>query len=144
MKTKMTKLALLTALSMTSIQAWADLPAVQSGTAEDGIAAAANDVFWEKTVEIGKYAYKVVAMDTHLNGDIGATTVVLVGEKAVGGLAGYDSAFILSPSSDAIYVTKVREKKGYLEITSVKPNDPQSKVTKKYKYDPATKTLKSY
>ena len=58
----------------------------------------ANDVFQVKQVRASDgMSYKIVEMDSGLNGDLTSTIIVLVGQD-VGGAAGYDKAFQIGPN----------------------------------------------
>ena len=127
-------------IAISGVAAMADVSAIAPGTKEEGVANVASQIFSVTNLKIGKYAYQIVAMDSELNGDINTTTVVLVGEGGVGGAAGYEAAFQLSPTADLQNMKSARVENGKIALTFY--NLDGKLVKKTYQYDPKTKTLK--
>ncbi len=103
------------------------------------IADVASNVFYVKHVKAGKYAYKVVSMDTRLNGDLSDTVMVLVGENGVGGAAGYEAAFHLPVTEARNSLVGVRRVKNKVELTFSDLSGKKSKLL--VRYDRESKTL---
>lgn len=107
-------LVMLSAVSFASVAfaAPANLPAIQENTPAMEVAYVANSIHSVKFVNIGKTAYQIVQMDSGLNGDLSSTILILVGEQAVGGNAGFDQAFQVGPNilinAESIKVVKGR------------------------------------
>lgn len=117
----------------------ANLPALKEGqdVHVDSAISMANSVITVKTLKIGKYAYKLVMMDSGLNGDIFLTNLLLVGEGSVGSLAGFEAAFLLSTSASSLDVKKSGD---YLEVRQREDLDGKYSVAR-YKFDPESKSL---
>ena len=133
--------AILIAISIFSLNAFAGQvqPVTQKSRAAELADTAAN-IFWVKNVDIGKYAYKVISMDSELNGDTTSTIFVVVGEGGVGGGAGYDQAFQIAPTEEISYVTKVTvSNSGYLKVDYARPDGKKAHTY--YKYDATKKVL---
>jgi hypothetical protein len=118
----------------------ADIPPIQTGTDQSIVASAANNIFFANIFRVGSYAYQVVSLDSKLNGDMNTTTMVLVAEKGIGGLAGYDMAFQYTPSERFTSLNSARIVHNEIEL-SLFTTDGKN-VNKYIHYDPQTKTLK--
>ncbi len=133
--------AIITAL--TSLSAFADLSPISATSKAQPIADQANAIFSVTNVRSGTQAYKLVTMDTVLNGDVGTTSVLLTGQD-VGGEAGYDAAFLLSPRSDsttdAMGISGLVATANGVEITYSDSNGLSKKRTASY--DAKAKILK--
>jgi hypothetical protein len=138
---KISKLVL-SVLLLTVMNAVAEIPSIPKNTQAETVANTANDIFSVQHFKIGIYAYKVVQMDSILNGDISTTTMVLVGENGVGGLAGYAAAFQLSPTEARNSLSKAKVSGGKLELTFSDLLGVKTKV--RVLYNPATQTLTEY
>lgn len=143
MKTPTLVLNAVLVASLTSLTAFADLKPIQSGTKADEIASTANGVFNVKQIGSGNLQYKLVTMDTVLNGDVGTTSILLTGEE-VGGEAGYDSAFLLSPrGEDSLSVMSVSNIEPAANGVKVTYSDGEGATKSQVvKFDGKTKTLK--
>lgn len=104
-------------ISISVISVKADVQPIQPDSEEAKVANVAGGIFSVTNLELGKYAYKIVAMDSKLNGDTSVTTILLVGEGSVGGEAGYDSAFQLTPSEDGYALDSASIEKGEIALT---------------------------
>jgi len=136
---KSIKLALVTLAAVAGVQAFADVTAIQPGSREEGVANVASQIQSVTSLKIGTTAYQIVSMDSELNGDTTMTTIVLVGDQGVGGEAGYDAAFQLSPTAD-LRNMKSATKNGN-NVDMVFYNQDGKLVKTSYHYDAATKTL---
>jgi hypothetical protein len=134
----MKKLILASALFL-GVNASADFTSLPDGGPAQDAVNVANDVFSVTSLRLGKYVFKIVSMDSALNGDINSTTIVLVGENGVGGLAGYHASFQLSPSETRHNLIGTTIKNGKIELTFSSFDGPD--VTVRFTYDPKTKTL---
>ncbi len=114
------------------------LKPVTPGTLAEEIADTANDIFNVFNVNAGDYEYKIVSMDSPLNGDISTTTMVLVGES-VGGPAGYEAAFVLTPH-DQITSVHGASRSGNGVSLKVLDSSFNSKNIR-IKYDPVARAL---
>jgi len=134
--------ALLGLVATTSMFASADLKPVEEKSTAGEVAIQASEIRSVRDFKIGKYAYKVVYMDSRLNGDISTTTMLIVGEGGVGGEAGFEAAFQITPTENAeiIGMRSLRIVRGKLVFTLI--GGDMKDVRKVYKYDPKTKTLK--
>lgn len=119
--------------------AHADVPAISPGSQQEGIANVANSIFSVSYLHVGKYAYQIVSMDSKLNGDLALTTIVLVGENEVGGEAGYEAAFQLTPTKDLRSLDSAKVTGPEISFTFDKMDG--TKTIKTMHYDPKTKTL---
>lgn len=117
----------------------ADIKPVKQNTRKGKVANLAADIFMVKQVMIGKYAYKVVVMDSRLNGDVNSTSMIIVGEGGVGGGAGYDNAFFMTPVDPHMAITDANVVNGALQVEYFDQDGNQSK--KSYIYDPLKKVL---
>jgi hypothetical protein len=80
-------------------------------------------------------------MDSKLNGDVTGTTILLVRRGFVGGEAGYDAAFLLTPNEDAGNLRSARIENG--EIALRLSNRSTGGTIKKFvHYDASSGTLK--
>jgi hypothetical protein len=132
--------AILIAVSIFSLNLFAaEIQPVTQKTRAAELADTAANIFWVKNVNIGKYAYKVVSMDSALNGDLTSTIFVIIGEGAVGGGAGYEQAFQIAPTEEIAYVRKVSVDKGTLQLDYVRPDGTKSKTS--YVYDATKRVL---
>jgi hypothetical protein len=132
--------AILIAISMFSLNALAaDIQPVTQKSRAAELANTAANIFWVKNINIGKYAYKIVSMDSELNGDTAATIFVIVGEGGVGGGAGYEQAFQIAPTEEISYVRKVSIDRDALKFDYVRPDGTKGKVS--YVYDAAKRVL---
>lgn len=118
----------------------AEIPAIPKNTQAETVANLAVSIFSVKDFMINNYAYKVVQMDSALNGDLSSTVIVLVGEGAVGGGAGYEAAFQMGPTQQRNALTKAEKRGGKLELTFIDLNGVKSKV--RVVYNPANQTLR--
>lgn len=86
----------------------------------------------------GDKKYKIVAMDSVLNGDLSTTTILMVGDE-VGGAAGYDSAFQLTPTNEYQSISKIRFLHNGVEVSL---RSFEGKTTKKLlRFDSKSNTL---
>ena len=138
MKSLFALISLLVSVSMQG--ALADVPAVTPGSKEEAVANVANDIFSVTNLKIGKWAFQIVSMDSQLNGDLNTTTMVLVGNGEVGGAAGYQAAFKLSPTAELQSLKSARVLNGQIALTFY--NADGKLVEKLYSYDASSKSLK--
>lgn len=103
------------------------------------VANQANDAFAAYNITIGKTAYKIVSLESGLNGDLNSTTMVLVGAGGVGGEAGYDQAFQLGPDAEHSSLTSARRIGHEIEVTFSNIDGGPTKFL--IRYDVASKTL---
>ena len=134
------KFIFLALVSMFSILAFAELKTVPDGTPEQQVSFQASSVYSVNNFQIGKYAYKLVRMDSQLNGDLTETTILLVGEGAAGGAAGYNGAFIITPTVSGTLMRNMKVVKNQILFTL---SNIDGKVVKKsYRYDSVSNSLK--
>ena len=132
--------AILIAISIFSLNALAaDIQPVTQKSRPAELSDTVANIFWVKNLDIGNYAYKVVALDSELNGDTTTTVFVIVGEGGVGGGAGYDKAFQISPTEEIAWVRKVSVIKGALRLNYVRPDGTKGRAS--YIYDAAKQVL---
>ncbi|MBS1985010.1 MAG: hypothetical protein JST16_12645 [Bdellovibrionales bacterium] len=124
---------------LASASAFALAPLKEGSKAMD-MANVANRIFQVHTLRTDGAVYKVVEMDSILNGDLNSTVIVLVGEQEVGGAAAFEAAYQVGPEPinrlvDARVVGDHIELKGYTGLDESKP--------KKFslKFNAATKDL---
>lgn len=136
------KKLILIAASVFSFTAFADLKPMATQGQEADVAAVAASIFSVKNFQIGKYAFKVTEMDSALNGDVQTTTILTVGEGGVGGAAGYDAAFLITPSQtpEILATKRVNVVKDVIVFTLIGGDGKD--LVKKYRYDAKTTTLK--
>lgn len=110
-------LVMLSALSFASVAlaAPANLPAIQENTQAMEVATVANSIHDVTFLRIGKIAYQIVQMDSGLNGDLSSTILIMVGEQAVGGNAGFEHAFQVGPNI-LINAESIKVRKGRLVL----------------------------
>lgn len=120
--------------------AHADYKAVTSGSKADRVAQVANSILKVYTLELGDYVYQIVSMDSELNSDIGLTTMIMVGQGGVGGQAGYEAAFQVTPTDDLKVLDSAKVANGKIELNFL-DSDGQH-VIRRVQYVPHTKILK--
>jgi hypothetical protein len=128
-------------ISVSGISVMADVQPIKPNTEQSKVAALANDIFSVTNLKLGKYAYKIVDMDSKLNGDLTATTIILVGEGGVGGLAGYEASFQLSPTDDIRALISASIENGEIALTFSSRIDGGT-IMKFVHYDATSGTLK--
>ncbi len=136
-----TNLVLASVLALASTTAFAGLSPIKS-TDESAMKASriANDVHTVEYVAAGDLTYKIVQMDSGLNGSIGSTIIVHVGEQ-VGGVAGYEAAFVLGPKV-LQGILEVKAKGSSVEVTGIRDYLESVQPTKLLiKYDARTGEL---
>lgn len=138
MKTTSTMTGLL--IAFTGISAAADIAAIDPNTPAEKAANEASQIFEVQNFKVGQYAFKLVRMDSRLNGDLSTTSIVLVGDGAVGGAAGYDAAFLLTPAEKRKTVKSLKVEKDGFVITFYDFNGPSTQ-TVRFTYDPKTRVL---
>jgi len=136
---------------VSSISALADIDQIKPESKEEQVARDANDVLPVTNLELGEYAYKIVSMDTTLNGDLSSTTILLVGEGELGGAAAYDNkksrvffqiaSFQLTPVGDAGSLNSARVEHGEISLTFLNRNSGGI-IKKMVHYDATSGTLK--
>lgn len=132
---------ILTAILMPALSARADVTGVVAGTDAYAVANDASAISKVVSFKIGTRDYKVVSLDSKLNGDVTMTTILFVGEDnmGVGGAAGYEAAFILSPTQAVGSFKSVIVRKGQIVISMY---TLEGKVVQtKYSYDSSNKIL---
>lgn len=141
-KTKMKTSQFIVAVSLifAGITAQADYKAVASGSPADRVAQVANSILKVYTLELGDYVYQIVSMDSELNSDIGLTTMIMVGQGGVGGQAGYEAAFQVTPTGDLKVLDSAKVTDGKIELGFLDSNNQH--VVQRVQYDPRNRTLK--
>lgn len=134
---KSLKTILVLALTAFSFSALADFTTIPKDM--DDLAMKANDVFSVTNLKIGDTAFKIVSMDTRANGDLSATTMVLVGENGVGGAAGYEGAFLVGPEESRNSLKSAKRQGGVLVLTFYNFDGGTTKL--RLRYDKANNTL---
>ncbi|MBC7691603.1 MAG: hypothetical protein H7222_07520 [Methylotenera sp.] len=130
------------AVSMTSVSAFADnLKAITPGSRSATVAQSASLVNSVQNFMINDYAYKLVNMDSELNGDTSSTTILMVGANGVGGAAGYDAAFQITPNGTDFSFKSAKQEGDTIEVKLYSSTGEGTLITKVLKYDPATQTL---
>jgi hypothetical protein len=124
-------------LSTTVVRA--DISPIAASSKANSIAAQASNINSVTNLKIGDYSYKVVGMDSTLNGDLDQTTLVIVGQDGVGGGAGYDAAFLLTPTNEASSLVSAQASGDALLLTL---QGASGQITKKLQFDAASNTLK--
>ncbi len=133
-------LFLITSFSLSCLNAVAaDLKPVVMGTKEADVAIRANDVFSVKHLKLGGKTYKFVSLSSVLNGDVSSTTILLVGDE-VGGEAGFEDAFVLSPAGEINSLKSARVVGKEVEVVLYQFTGKP--VKKMLRYDAVAKTLK--
>lgn len=122
-----------------SMLAHADIKPVSLKSTKGRIAIQASNVFSVSYHDIGDDAYKVVSMDSRLNGDLSATGFIIVGEKAVGGAAGFDHAFLMTPKDEWLSISNATVVNGALQVEYFKLDGTTDK--RSYAYDRTKKVL---
>ena len=138
---KISKLALNTALlaSLASLTAFADLKPIAENSKTMEFAQQASDTFMVKQIRSGNYSYKLVTLNTSLNGDSGTTSILLTGNE-VGSEAGFESSFLLTPRESINSASDIIQTTNGVELTYL---DAEGKTIKQaVKYDSKSKTLK--
>ena len=133
---KLPQVVLFALISISVISVKADIKPIQPDSEEANVA---DGIFSVTNLELGKYAYKIVAMDSKLNGDTSVTTILLVGEGSVGGEAGYDVAFQLTPSENGYALDSASIEKGEIALTF---RIDGGRIKKFVHYDATSGTLK--
>lgn len=137
---KTAQFALALGFVLASAAARADYKAVTSGSKEDKVARIANSILAVYTLALGDYSYQIVSLDSNLNSDIGLTTMVMVGEGGVGGQAGYEAAFKLTPTENLKVLDSAKVENGKIELNFL--DEDNNHVIKRLKYDPSSRVLK--
>ncbi|MBS1963993.1 MAG: DUF1311 domain-containing protein [Bdellovibrionales bacterium] len=133
------------ALSLTAVSAHADLKPVAMDAKEFKYVRLANDVASIKQVKAGDKTYRLVTMDSPLNGDVNMTSVLIVGDE-VGGEAGFDAGFLLTPSllangsNELNVVTDLIPRTNGVEISALTPDG--TTVSRSLVFDAKTNVLK--
>lgn len=135
------KIGVCAALVICGLSAMADVGPVAAGSKEEAVANVAGSIFTVKNLNLNGWAYKIVSMDSQLNGDLNSTTMVLVGQKEVGGLAGFESAFQLSPIGNRRSLSSIKVVNNEIELTFTDDMAKPTLVTYVH-YDPTSKILK--
>lgn len=113
-------------LLLTAASAHADLKPIGQSSKWFKYVSIANDVSNVKQVKAGDKTYRLVTMDTPLNGDVASTSILLVGDE-VGSDAGYDAGFVLSPrpmkdgSNELNVVTDISPRANGVELKAYTP-----------------------
>lgn len=121
----------------TAINAKADVAAMPYG---DQTAEFAAGIFDLKILKVDNLVYKIVELDSNLNHDLDSTTVVIVGEYAVGGAAGFDEAFQITPVGNYSVLIGTPEVVGKTIKLTLGDLEGKKYVVY-YKYDRASKKL---
>lgn len=119
--------------------AHADIKPVKLKSRAGKVAMQAADVFEVTNLQIADMHYKVVVMDSRLNGDLSATTFIVVGEGAVGGAAGFENAFLITPEQDYISIRGAAVVDEAIQVELYKLDGTTEK--KSFVYDAAKKVL---
>lgn len=133
------------ALSLTAVSARADLKPVATDAKEYKYVSLANDVASIKQVKAGDKTYRLVTMDSPLNGDVNMTSVLLVGDE-VGGEAGFDAGFLLTPrllandTNELNVVTELAPRASGVEIKALTPDG--TTVSRTLEFDAKANVLK--
>ena len=125
-----------------SVTNCADVLPIEAGSTAGKAADVANRIWSVQLLSLNNVKYKIVSLDSSLNGDLNATTIILVGES-VGGEAGYEAAFLITPDKtqpDILGLKSARVGEGSIEVVlSRLDGEP---VTKHFIYDPKARLLK--
>jgi hypothetical protein len=138
---KLTLIVLFAVIYVSGIPVRADIQSIKPNSKEEKVATIANDIFSVTDLKLGKYAYKIVTMNSKLNGDTTQTTILLVGEGDVGGEAAYDAAFQLTPVGDAGALRSARIENGEIALTFYN-RATGGTIEKFVHYDATSRTLK--
>lgn len=103
--------------ALIGVSAAADVTPISPNTPAQKVANTASDIFDVTEFRIGDYKFKLVGMDSQLNGDLNVTAILLVGYLEVGGAAGYDAAFQLTPVDGRQTVKSLKVEKDSFVIT---------------------------
>lgn len=135
------KLFLLVLVTVGFTHASAEIRPVDDKSTAGQVAMTAASVESVQVFKVGKLVYKIVQMDSSLNGDLGSTVIVAVGEGAVGGAAGYGAAFVIAPGDhQTMSLRRARKVNGRIVLTLV---DIEMKtIVKTVRYDANTHSLK--
>jgi hypothetical protein len=137
---KLTEIALFASILVPGASVMADIQPIQAETDQYEVVVLANSIYSVTDLKLGEFAYRIVALDSKFNGDLTETTILLVNRGVVGGEAGYDVAFMLTPSDDAGSLRSARIEHGEIALTLI---DRKGGTIKKFvQYDPISKTLK--
>ena len=131
-------------VSLASLSAYADLKPIADGTPAMDHAINANGIFSVKSVRSGDLTYKLVTLDTPLNGSVNNTSILLTGGE-VGGEAGFEAAFLISPQMENDKATVATADDIKLSPSGVElyTFDIEGNRTKRtIKFDPKSKVLK--
>jgi len=127
-------------VSLSAGLALADVPPISPGSKAEAMANVANEIISVTKLKARDLSYQVVSMvDSAYNSDANVSTIVLVGEKGVGGAAGYESAFALSPTEELRSLKSARLVQRELELTFY--DQDGLLVTRIAHYFPRSKTL---
>jgi len=138
---KLTLIVLFALIYVSGIPVRADLPSIKPNSEEEKVAIIANAIFSVTDLKLGKYAYKIVAMDSKLNGDTTETTILLVAEGAFSAESDYEAAFRLTPVGDAGALRSARIENGEIALTF--SNHATGGTIKKFvHYDATSRMLK--
>ena len=132
---------ILIASCLPALSARADVAGVVAGTEAYGVANDASAITKVVSFKIGTREYRIVSLDSKLNGDVTMTTILFVGEDnmGVGGAAGYEAAFVLSPTDTAGSFKAVAVVKNQITVSMYSLEGKV--IVAKYSYDPARKLL---
>lgn len=130
--------SLFVALIANSIQARADVKPMPYA---DQTAEMAAGIYSVKVLKVGDLVYKVVALDTDLNHDNDETTIVVVGRYQVGGAAGFDNAFLVTPVGNHTGLDAEPEVVGNTIKLVFKNIYENKRYAVFYRYDTSSQTL---
>ena len=128
-------------LNTLNVQA-ADIQPIAPGTEASNLADTANRIFMVKNLRTKTKAYRIVAMDSVLNGSSGNTGLILVGDE-VGSEAGYEAAFQLTPTEQYSSIVDARVVGNELEVTFSVMGNYKKTVKKRVSFDSKSNTLKT-
>ena len=117
----------------------AQAPISASDTRGMAAASVAQAVYQVKQLSVGGTVYKIVEMDSALNGDNSTTVIVLVG-KDDGSNSPYDAAFQVGPGL-LNHLDSARVKGDRVELTGGVAADLATQRTISVKFNPKTKML---
>ncbi len=138
---KLSLALIFTAILLPAVSVHAEVKGVVPGTEAYGVANDASAISRVVNFKIGTRDYKIVSLDSKLNGDVTMTTLLFVGEEnmGVGGAAGYEAAFVLSPTEMVGSFKSVAVLRGQISVTMY---SVEGKVIQaNYSYDSKNKNL---
>jgi hypothetical protein len=128
-------------LNSMNVQA-ADVKPIEPGTEAEGVAQVASSINSVFNLRTKTKAYKIVTLNSALNGSYGSTGIVMVGDD-VGGEAGYEAAFQLTPTEEVTGIRSARVVGNEIEVKFSVPSDYKKTLTKRISFDTKANVLKT-